>query len=559
MLRKNSTSSPKIIQKRKKNNSHERSNSVSDITHFFQTQIQDQMASGTRKQSGRKDKEKEKELREVRENIRAMIENDSPFDHDKANANGGLKPNKEINDGGLKATSAVNSSIENNNSQEQDSILKSLTTVATQTTEDEILSAIKELAANYNKVESDLYDPKNGISAQLAKTQNKVQELYTEIHGAVSGLKVRMDKVVETATSNENKIANMQKSQSRITELLDENKRLISELKVMQGLVEKVSQKSDTNAHQIMDLTRRGMEQNLILHGVDNSIEVEDPKQETPMYSFRERPKYSAIQFFSEVLKVDISVEDIWKAHRMGPYKTDKVRPLIVKLAYSAKELVMEHMASLKGKSNNKTKQTYFISEQIPEGIVESRKQINQRLKTLKDQNEAKPKEERSKIQVINEKILVNDVLDLPEVTVPKPSQLFLDERTQALIDQIQSELQETSPVTVRNSEFMGISIKVSSIEKVQQAYIAVTQRYPSVDHIMLGYAFRDSGGKLKTGFCDDREYGSGVRIRKTIFKLKCRDTAVFVLRKFGGVHLGFNRFKTIEEVAQTAIGLQLE
>lgn len=128
------------------------------------------------------------------------------------------------------------------------------------------------------------------------------------------------------------------------------------------------------------------MEQNLILHGVDDSIEANDPKSETPMFSFKERVKYSVIEFLKNTMKLDISIEDIWKAHCLGPHKTDKVRPIVTKVSYSAKELIMEHITKLKGLSNPKTKQIYFISEQIPEGVTERKKQLAVRAKNLEMQ-----------------------------------------------------------------------------------------------------------------------------------------------------------------------------
>lgn len=147
--------------------------------------------------------------------------------------------------------------------------------------------------------------------------------------------------------------------------------------------------------------------------------------------------------------------------------------------------------------------------------------------------------------------------MDLPEVSVPEPAQLFLDANTQKDIDAIQAKLIETEPRFEKNSEFKAIAYRGHSVSEVQQAYIAVAQRYSAADHIIMAYALRDKeDNKIKNGFCDDREYGAGARIRKKIFELKSRNTVVFVLRKYGGVHLGFGRFAIIEQMATDAINL---
>lgn len=356
---------------------------------------------------------------------------------------------------------------------------------------------------------------------------------------------------------NANKLTQMEASQARMAAVLDENKRLINELKLMQGLVQKVSQQSNQACKQIIDLTKRGMEQNLILFGVDDSLEIQDAREEAPKFTARERPKYLALEFFQKVMKLEIALEDVWKAHRSGPFREGKVKPLIVKLSYSAKELIMEHLSSLKGLKNPLMQQTYFISEQIPEAITETKKQVSSRLKNLKEVNDMKPKEERKKIYVVNNNILVDGEVVPPEITSPQPSDLFLNAEAQRQVDAIQAKMVEVDREVISNSDFRALAGKVHSLEEVKQAYIAAAQRYPSVDHLMMAYAFKDSrNGKVHSGACDDREYGAGIRIRKVIFEQKARNTVVFVLRKFGGIHMGFNRFNIIEDMAQKAINL---
>lgn len=388
----------------------------------------------------------------------------------------------------------------------------------------------------------------------MAKTQEKVQSLYSDIHGAVSGLEVRMKTVTEIANNNVTKISQLEACQGRMASLLDDNKRLVQELQIMQGLVQKVSQQASHNTSQVLDLTARGMEQNLLFHGIDNTLEIEDAKAETPMYSYRERCKYSVLNFLQETMNINLDPEDIWKAHRTGATKPGKVRPIVTKVSYSAKDLIMEKLSVLKGQKNQKTQQTYFISEQIPDGVSENRKQVASRLKVLKEKNEQKPKEERSHLQVTGGKILVNGEVDTPLITTPQPSHLFLSKEAQDRVDVIQTRMIETETETIKNSEFRALALQVSSLQEVQDAYIAVAQRYPSTDHIMLGYALKEQG--LKHGFCDDREYGAGLRIKNLIFEQKSRDTAVFVLCKYGGVHLGFSRFAAIESVANKAINM---
>lgn len=435
---------------------------------------------------------------------------------------------------------------------------------ATQTSEDQIMLTLNELQGSFKKLDKDLNDPRNGVAVQLAKTQEKVGNLYSDIHGAVDGLKIRMDQVTTKAEDNLKKIQSIEGSQARMAKLLDENKRLVNEMKIMQGLVHKVNQQTHYNADQLLDLTKRGMEQNLLLHGVDDQIEKnffrnkKDGNKEKEFSTVKECCKYSALHFFKDTMKIEVEVEDIWKAHRTGPPKANKVRPLIVKLAYPAKDLVMENMSTLKGKSNPITGQKYFVSEQIPEGLVEMRKQNNEKLKKLKETNEKKPEHQRDKLAVINNKITANGELLIPDISPPLPSQLFPEAGKQMEIDRLQQELVVTEEHVAKNSTFIALAAKVNNLAKVRDLYIATAQRFSSADHIMAAYALKEKG-TLKQGAVDDREYGAAAKIQDLIFDRKARDTVIFVVRKYGGLHMGFERFNAITHVAEQALQILAE
>lgn len=539
--------------RRKNSNNQERRNSVSEITEYFNkadklgkdNTTNMSMSTRTRKSSKNRDKshnvdlnndKSTKKAQEVDNNSKELTESDTEtFDHDK----------EEL-------------SVQGPNAIKDQATLNDATT---QTSEDAILTAVEELLNRITKLEDTINQPKNGIAEQLAKTTQKATDLYSDIHGAVSGLLVRMDQVTKTADSNALKIKQLEDSQQRIMSILNDNKKLMNELKTMQGLVHKVSQHSQITSNQVLDLTKRGMEQNIILHGVDDRIEIQDAKAETPMFSAKERCKQSVITFCKDIMNVNIEPEDIWKAHRTGPYKEGKVRPLVIKVSYAAKDLILEHMSSLKGKKNGKTEQVYFISEQIPDGITIPRKQVAARAKNLKDINDKKPIGEKQKIQVFNDKILIDGELSLPEITTPQPSDLFCSPEHQQKIDMIQSNMQETEPYKIKNSEFIGLATKVHSLEEMKNAYIAAVQRYPSADHVMAAYAFKDRTSSdrqthLHHGSCDDREYGASIKIKNVLFEQRAKNTAIFVVRKYGGVHLGIDRFRSIQTVALQALDL---
>lgn len=425
--------------------------------------------------------------------------------------------------------------------------------IATQTNHDEVQLKMKhdieELTKKVNRIDESIFDPKNGVEVQLAKNIQKVVDIHSEIHGATGGLKVKLDQLQEKMSSTNTKMQELESANKALTQLLQDSQRLAHDLTIMQGIMQKHNQQLGESENKMLDLTRRGMEQNLLIHG------VEDPEDEIDGESVTAKCKRAVADFLYNNLDLVIAKEDIWKAHRVGRFIENKARPMVVKLAYHAKESVMENLGQLKGKKN-KYEQVLFISEQIPEGISEIKKQVNSRVSSLKAENESKPKENRSTIRIVNDKILVDGQIDIPEVTTPQPADLFPCQAEQNEINQLNSKIVETEPISVAGSNFIGLAVKVHSITEVNRAYKAAVQRFSAMDHVMLSYALKDETGKLKFGSCDDREYGGSAAIRKTMQAVKPKNTAVFVVRKYGGLHLGFSRFKTIEQAAAEAMRL---
>lgn len=189
---------------------------------------------------------------------------------------------------------------------------------------------------------------------------------------------------------------------------------------------------------------------------------------------------------------------------------------------------------------------------------MEAKKKVSSRLKTLNETNKELPNAEKKQITAQNDKILVNGIIDEQEISTPQPSDLFLDSESQKVVDDINKKFAMTDTTTVKNSSFVALALEVKLIEQVRVAYIAAAQRFASMDHIMMAYGLKENE-TIKMGSCDDSEHGSSAVIRRAMAKEKARNMAVFVIRRYGGLHLGMDRFTTIETIAREAIKLWRE
>lgn len=239
-------------------------------------------------------------------------------------------------------------------------------------TQAELLSAIKELTEKVSTLDDTLNHPDKGLATQVLNLTLRCDNFHSDLHGDTEGL---MDKMENC----QDRVSHVENAQARISTLLAKNKRLAQDLLTTQGLLQKYSQKMKAMENKILDLTRQGTEQNEVIHGIE---ECDNPKNEIPFES--------AIKFVHEQMGLaDFDENDIWKAYRFGQFRPDKARPMFLKLSYYGKDYVMDHVSNLKGK-RNKHHQAYFVSEQVPEGFTEMRKQTLQTARLLSKKRRAK-------------------------------------------------------------------------------------------------------------------------------------------------------------------------
>ena len=74
-------------------------------------------------------------------------------------------------------------------------------------------------------------------------------------------------------------------------------------------------------------------------------------------------------------------------------------------------------------------------------------------------------------------------------------------------------------------------------------------QLFPDADHIIAAYIIRNG-----EGYQDDSEHGASLRMLKTLKDQEVQNTAVFVVRYYGGMRLGPSRHTKIQAVVLDAI-----
>ena len=124
---------------------------------------------------------------------------------------------------------------------------------------------------------------------------------------------------------------------------------------------------------------------------------------------------------------------------------------------------------------------------------------------------------------------------------------------TEQLGKVMQTPIQKGEEVTDQNSKFLAYTVCADEIETIQNAYHKIKLLHPAADHVICAYALPEENLFMQD-YCDDGEHGGGRALLTFLLQNKLACRAIFVVRYFGGVKLGMNRYDRIREAAAFVI-----
>lgn len=322
----------------------------------------------------------------------------------------------------------------------------------------------------------------------------------------------------------------------RISTVEDALDTVARDLNILKGTAERQQKQIHGHQRKITSLTARSMDHNITISGI-----LEQGRDENC--------KLLVMDFLRDQMLLRFDQKELKVAHRIGPFARDNTRLMVAKVNTRLKELILANTTILRDKRNNKGN-SYFVNLQMPDAILAEKRALQYEVKKIKDFNEDKPKEQKIKFAVRNKQLYINDELQEQQVVVPQPLDLFVDRKEQEKMDEI--DFTVSKPKSSGGSQFLALATNVHSAQQTQRAYRKVRQMYPSYDHIMLAYEITTP--ETLSGYQDDGEFAASIKIQAAIREAQRTNIAVFVVRNFGGIHLGPKRFADILSVSKQAI-----
>ena len=102
--------------------------------------------------------------------------------------------------------------------------------------------------------------------------------------------------------------------------------------------------------------------------------------------------------------------------------------------------------------------------------------------------------------------------------------------------------------------QFHGFSVIAGKIDNIRDAYMKLKHQFGHARHIVCAYRLPGKNFAAMSDFVDDGEHGMGQTLLKMLCDAQIFNRAVFVIRYYGGEHLGPSRYQAYLDAAQSAI-----
>ena len=300
-------------------------------------------------------------------------------------------------------------------------------------------------------------------------------------------------------------------------------------VEIMADIIIRQDQKITELADKVTDLQRRSMRKNIVITGL--------PVKE------KENCKEIAKNFFKDKMKVE--EPEIEVAHRLGKGKS---KPMVVRMrSIGQKSKVFGNVGNLKG-IKNEQKKHYRLDDQLPEKLAEKKRHL---LYHLKD---AKTRTQGRKVTAVYKRgeLTIDQQPYQQQIFPPKPTDMLfaplpIIKRSKELC------IHEGETLIENASKFIGYTVEVETIQDVNAAYYKIRRLHGRAHHVMCSYRLTECVGPLNQDNIDDGEYGGSRNILQYLKSQEILNTAIFVVRYYGGAHLGPLRFQLITDAAKSS------
>ena len=250
--------------------------------------------------------------------------------------------------------------------------------------------------------------------------------------------------------------------------------------------------------------------------------------------------------FFTKELEIKEPPEFLyayWKGKNKGH------RPAVVKFSSQKdKGRIYTNATKLKGKKNEAGR-SYKITDHLPEELAEQQ----QRNKQIITQNFKLLDGDRQEMKIKGGKLMVGNLEYKKKIQNPTAKTLLNMESDH--IQTIQEfNLAQSKEIAEKGSRFKAYALPTSQLSQVQNVLQHIRRKYSSASHVCMCYRFAGIDKAYGEDYLDDGDHAIGRRMLEHLIQNDKTNIAVFLIRYYGGQHLGNRRFEIMRSLMDEVV-----
>ena len=221
---------------------------------------------------------------------------------------------------------------------------------------------------------------------------------------------------------------------------------------------------------------------------------------------------------------------------------------LIAFASFKDKITVYKHTKNLKGVKNENNVE-YYVNDQLPSEIMETKRKIKQKIKINKGLIDA----QQQSVEIKRGELHIDlSVFNLKVKELTCANILEMDANT--LKRALSFKLFKGADLEKNDSKFFAYTAKAHTISQVLDRYRQIKYRFLDATHMMCAYRLLDPDVAHMTDSIDGGELGAGRRLVEYLIENSCENTVVFVIRMHCGPKLGPVHFDMIVNAAKSVV-----
>ena len=105
--------------------------------------------------------------------------------------------------------------------------------------------------------------------------------------------------------------------------------------------------------------------------------------------------------------------------------------------------------------------------------------------------------------------------------------------------------------ITEKGSKFIAYAVRATNIDEVRKAQLHFKWKYSNATHVITVYRLMGTNKAYDEDYYNDGEHGARGRVLNLLHKENIQNTAVFLIRFYGGTHLGPRRFEIMADLTK--------